>query len=134
MSTTPMRAPSAARRSAVALPMPDAAPVISATLPSSAATTAGYVAIWKHAVIGGRDDMRIARFTAAVLAVAVVLGGSVAGAAPAAAQAGQCPGGTARASGAGNVCVDRSDRRAVPIAEAVREVEAQNPLHSSVFG
>ena len=38
------------------------------------------------------------------------------------------------ASGAGNVCVDRSDRRAARIAEAVREVEAQNPLHSSVFG
>jgi D-alanyl-D-alanine carboxypeptidase len=78
--------------------------------------------------------MRIARFTAGVLAVAVLLGGSVAGVAPAAAQTGQCPGGTARASGAGNVCVDRSDRRAARIAEAAREVEAQNPLHSSVFG
>src|ERR1700730_12089551 len=41
-STTPTRAPSSVSRSAVAAPMPEAAPVISATLPSSAATTAGY--------------------------------------------------------------------------------------------
>jgi hypothetical protein len=42
--------------------------------------------------------MRIARYTAAVLAVAVLWGGSVA-----AAQTGQCLGGTAQANGAGNV-------------------------------
>ncbi len=66
-STTPTRAPSAARRSAVALPIPDAAPVISATLPSSAATTAGYAGRYgRHA--GHRragTTVRIARCTAA---------------------------------------------------------------------
>jgi D-alanyl-D-alanine carboxypeptidase len=112
--------------------MPDAAPVMSATLPSSAATTAGYAAIWEDALIAGRDGIGIAGATAVVLAI--VLGGSaLAGAAPAA-RTEPCPGGTTRARGGGDVCVDRTDRRSAGIAEAVHEVQAQNPLHAIVFG
>ena len=91
--------------------------------------------MWEDAPIGGRDDSRIARSASVVLALAILVGGStVADAAPAMAQTAQCPGGTSHARGGGDVCVDRGDPRAAKVVEAVRELQAQNPLHSSVFG